>query len=160
MATHVVGISDCKLSKDPSDVVVTYALGSCIGLSLYDPLAMVGGILHLMLPDSQFRSRGRELNPFAYADTGFYAFLEKAVALGAAKARLTAKVVGGSNMLQHSAVLDIGKRNAEAMLSILTREGIPITGKSLGGSVGRSMQLDLSNGAVVVRLLGRGQEKL
>ncbi len=160
MTTHVVGISDCKLSKDPSDTIVTYALGSCVGLSLYDPLATVGGILHLMLPDSRFRSRGRELNPFAYADTGFYAFMEKAMALGAAKGRLQAKVVGGSNMLQHSAVLDIGKRNAEAMLSILSREGIPVTARSLGGTVGRSMQLDLSDGSVLVRILGRGQEKL
>ncbi len=161
MATvHVVSISDCKLSSDPSDTIVTYALGSCLGLALYDPGATAGGILHLMLPDSRFRSRGRDFNPFAYADTGFQALLDGALRLGASRSRLVAKVAGGSNMLRHSAILDIGKRNAEAVLELLARESIPIMGKSLGGTVGRSMQLQLLDGSVSVRLLGRGQEKL
>jgi len=161
MATvHVVGISDCRIAKDPADTVVTYALGSCVGLTFYDPLATVGGILHIMLPDSGLRTRSREFNPYMYADTGISAFLRSAIDLGARKSQLVAKVSGGSNMLRHSAVLDIGKRNAEAVLNILAREGIPIAGKSLGGTVGRSMQLQLKDGSVTVRLLGRGQEQL
>ena len=161
MATvHVVGISDCKISKDPADTIATYALGSCIGLSLYDPAATAGGILHIMLPDSRFRNHSRELNAYMYADTGISEFLRNLTDLGAQKSRLVAKVSGGSNMLRHSEVLDIGKRNTEAVLSLLAREGIAVAAKSLGGSVGRSMQLRLMDGGVTVRLLGRGQELL
>jgi chemotaxis protein CheD len=159
-AVHVVGISDCKLSGDPSDTVVTYGLGSCIGLVLYDRSVTVGGILHILLPDSLCRSRSREFNPYMYADTGIAAFLESAIDLGVQKSRLVAKVAGGSKMLRHPAVLDIGKRNAEAVLHHLAREGIPILAKSLGGTVGRSMQLELRDGSVSVRLLGSGREQL
>jgi chemotaxis protein CheD len=158
--THVVNISDCKAASDPADTIVTYALGSCIGLALYDPDVTVGGILHLMLPHSRYRASTREFNPFMYADSGFYAFVELAVSLGAEKNRLVAKVVGGANMLRHSSVLDIGKRNTEAVLSLLDRERIPVLGTSVGGTLGRSMRFRLNDGLVRVRLLGRGEEEL
>ena len=159
-ATHVVGISDCKLSADPSDKVVTYALGSCVGVVLHDPVARIGGILHIMLPDSRYRPSNREFNPYMYADTGLYAFLHAMLKGGASRTRIGAKLAGGANMLQHSQFLDIGRRNAETAVSILGLEKIPILGSSLGGVVGRSLALSLSDGAVTVRLLGRGEETL
>lgn len=158
--THVVGISDCKLSDDPTDTVVTYALGSCVGVALYDPRNRVGGLLHIMLPDSQFRSSAREFNPFMYADSGIYAFLNGLLSKGARKERLEARIAGGANMLQHSSLLDIGKRNAETVVATLKLERIPILGQSLGGVVGRSMSIRLDDGHVSVRLLGRGEEIL
>ncbi|MHB8763371.1 MAG: chemotaxis protein CheD [Deferrisomatales bacterium] len=157
---HVVGISDCKVSNDSADTVITYALGSCVGIALYDPHAKAGGILHLMLPDSRFRSATRELNPCMYADTGLSTLLRSVLALGSRRERLVAKLAGGANMLRHSSVLDIGKRNAEASLELLGKEGIPILATSLGGTAGRSMQLRLVDGVVDVRLLGRGEEVL
>jgi chemotaxis protein CheD len=158
--THVVGISDCKLSDEPTDTVVTYALGSCVGLSLYDRKSRMGGVLHVMLPDSRFRSASREFNPHMYADTGFHSFLNALLAKGARRDAIEARLAGGANMLQHSQFLDIGKRNAEAMVTVLRLERIPILGSSLGGVVGRSMSLRLQDGAVTVRLLGRGEEIL
>ncbi|MBI5016484.1 MAG: chemotaxis protein CheD [Deltaproteobacteria bacterium] len=158
--THVVGISDCKVSDDPTDTVVTYALGSCVGLSLYDRKSHMGGILHVMLPDSQFRSASREFNPHMYADTGLNALLGALLAKGARREALEARVAGGANMLQHSQFLDIGKRNAEAIVGALRLQRIPILGSSLGGVVGRSMSLKLHDGTVTVRLLGRGEEIL
>jgi chemotaxis protein CheD len=158
--THVVGISDCKISDAPTDTVVTYALGSCVGLSLYDRKCHMGGILHVMLPDSRCRSASREFNPHMYADTGFYAFLQALLAKGARRDAIEARVAGGANMLQHSQFLDIGKRNAEAVVTLLRLERIPIMGSSLGGVVGRSMSLRLQDGTVTVRLLGRGEEVL
>lgn len=158
--THVVGISDCKLSDEPTDTVVTYALGSCVGLSLYDRKSRMGGVLHVMLPDSRFRSASREFNPYMYADAGFHAFLKALMAKGARREAIEARLAGGANMLQHSQFLDIGKRNAEAMVTVLRLERIPILGSSLGGVVGRSMSLRLQDGAVTVRLLGRGEEIL
>lgn len=157
---HVVGISDGKVSNDPTDTLVTYALGSCVGLVLYDPHARAGGLLHVMLPDSSFRSSSREFNPHMYADTGFYGLLEALLGLGTARHRLVAKLAGGANMLRNSSLLDIGLRNAETMASLLKRERIPILGTSLGGAVGRSMQLRLDDGSVKVRLLGQGEETL
>jgi len=158
--THVVGISDCKMSDEPTDTVVTYALGSCVGLSLYDRKSRMGGILHVMLPDSRFRSASREFNPHMYVDTGFHAFLKTLLAKGARRDAVEARLAGGANMLQHSQFLDIGKRNAEAMVTVLRLERVPILGSSLGGVVGRSMSLRLQDGAVTVRLLGRGEEIL
>lgn len=157
---HVVGISDGKVSNEPADTLVTYALGSCVGLALYDPHARAGGLLHIMLPDSRFRSSSREFNPYMYADTGFYGLLETLLGLGTARHRLVAKLGGGANMLRNSGLLDIGLRNAGAMVSLLEREKIPVLGTSLGGTVGRSMQLRLEDGSVKVRLLGQGEETL
>jgi chemotaxis protein CheD len=157
---HTVGISDCKFSSDPTDSVVTYALGSCVGLVLYDPPARIGGLLHILLPDSRFRSSSRDFNPCMYADTGFYALMEALLSLGASKHRLVAKVAGGANMLRHSSLLDIGQRNSEAVLRLAGKEEIPVLGTSLGGSVGRSMQVQIEDGATRVRLLGQGEEIL
>lgn len=161
MATaHVVGISDCKMSDDPTDTVVTYALGSCVGLALYDRRSRIGGLLHVMLPDSRYRSASREFNPYMYADAGFHAFLKEMLSLGAHRDAIEARLAGGANMLQQSHFLDIGKRNAEAMITVLRVERIPILGSSLGGVVGRSMALRLQDGTVTVRHLGRGEEVL
>ena len=117
-------------------------------------------MLHVMLPDSRYRSGSREFNPHMYADTGFFSLLQMTLSLGAQRERLVAKVAGGANMLHHSSVLDIGKRNSEAILDLLQREKIPIAPRSLGGTVGRSMHLSLRDGAVKVRLLGVGEEVL
>jgi chemotaxis protein CheD len=158
--THAVGISECKFSSDPTDSIVTYALGSCVGLVLYDAPARIGGLLHIMLPDSRFRSSSREFNPCMYADTGFYTLIQELLSIGASKHSLVAKVAGGANMLRHSSLLDIGQRNSEAILRLAGKEHIPVLGTSLGGSVGRSMHVRLDDGATRVRLLGQGEEIL
>lgn len=159
-ATHVVGISDCKVSADSSDTVVTYALGSCVGVALYDPRVPAGSLLHVMLPHSRYRSKTREFNPFMFADTGIEEQLKMLRALGASTTRLVAKLGGGANMLRHSSVFDIGKRNAEAIREILSAKGIPVRAASLGGTLGRSMQLNMKDGSALVRLLGAGEELL
>ncbi len=158
--THVVGISDCKVARDPTDTVITYALGSCVGLTLYDPQATVGGLLHVMLPDSGLRARTKEFNPHMYADTGFRSLLDQVLALGADPARLRAKLAGGANMLGQTTVFDIGGRNAAALEGFCRAANIPIGATSLGGTVGRSMELRLGDGSVRVRILGRGEEIL
>ena len=158
--THVVGISDCKVASNPADVLTTYALGSCVGITLYDPVTRVGGLLHVMLPDSRFRSPAREFNPYMFADTGFYALLQEVQQAGAKRQRLVAKMAGGANMLGGTAIFDIGGRNAEALLGYCRLERIPVAATSLGGTVGRSMELMLSDGTVRVGLLGVGEEIL
>ena len=158
--SHIVGISDCKVGSGADDQVVTYALGSCVGLALYDSRAQVGGILHILLPDSAVRAGSGEINPFMYADTGFHGFLDLLATCGAERQRLVAKAAGGANMLRHSSILDIGLRNGQAILGLLQEARIPLLAQSLGGTVGRSMQLNCDDGSIQVRLLGVGEEKL
>lgn len=81
MSTLVVGVSDCRVSAEPGDEVTTYALGSCIGLAVYDPLVRVGGLLHFMLPDSEIASQS-ERNPFKFADSGIPRLIAEVCALG------------------------------------------------------------------------------
>jgi chemotaxis protein CheD len=158
--THVVGISDCKTAREADDTIVTYGLGSCVGLALFDPDTSTGGLLHVMLPDSRYCSASGEFNPHRYADTGFRSLLDQVCALGADKGRLCAKLVGGADMLGQSPVFAIGEQNAEALVGLCRREGIPIAATSLGGTLGRAMEFRLSDGAVRVKLLGRGEEML
>jgi chemotaxis protein CheD len=155
----VVGISDCKASNDPKAVLVTYALGSCVGIAIYDLAQRVGGLAHVMLPKS--RSLGaEEENPFMFANTGVLALARDVVRLGGRKDHLVAKLAGGANMLVTSPLLDVGKRNAESAIETLKQLNIPIRGQSLGGVMGRTYYLHLEDGRALVRILGGGEEVL
>ncbi len=84
----MVGVADMKVSKQPEDVLVTHALGSCIGVAIYDPVARVGGILHFMLPDSNLDTSKSQSHPFMFADTGLPQLFRECYRLGAQKSRL------------------------------------------------------------------------
>jgi len=92
MSDLIVGISDIKISKSTNDVIITYALGSCIGIAVYDPIAKVGGLLHYMLPDSSLDERKAKENPAMFADTGIPSLFKACYALGAEKKRMIVKV--------------------------------------------------------------------
>ena len=148
MANLIVGIADCKTSRDAETTILTYALGSCIALALYDPAAKIGGMLHYMLPSSQNDSQKATMNPAMYADTGFpllFAGLQK---LGANPKRLVAHLAGGGQILESHAALNIGKRNQIAAKSLLWKAGILLQSESLGGAVTRSIGLQLATGQI------------
>src|SRR5260370_42250848 len=111
MKQLIVGIGDCKLSSDPDSYLVTYGLGSCIGITLYDPVTRVGAMLHYMLPDSTINAEKARHQPFMYADTGIPLLLEQAYRLGAEKFRLQLVAVGGAQLLDSNGFFNIGKRN-------------------------------------------------
>jgi len=111
----VVGVSDMKVSNDPDSVIVTYSLGSCIGIAIYDPTAGVGGILHYMLPESSLDSVKAQKNPYMFADTGIPALFKSAYKLGGKKQRMKVIVVGGAHVLDQKGFFDIGKRNHMAV---------------------------------------------
>lgn len=157
---HVVGIAECKVCSDPSGTLLTFGLGSCVALALYDSRKKIGGLLHVLLPESKFGSSSREFNPHMFADTGFSSLLKALLTEGARREDLVAKLAGGANMLRASSLLDIGRRNSEVILHLLSENKIPVHGKSLGGTVGRSVELRLEDGAFRVRSLGRGEEVL
>lgn len=155
MNTIVVGIADCKLSNDPDSVLVTYALGSCIGLAIHDPVTRVGGLLHIMLPDSELDREKAAKNPFMFADTGVPLLFRNAYGMGAEKRRLVVRMAGGSQVMDSQGVFNIGKRNALAVRKILWKAGVMLQGESTGGESSRTLRLEVATGTLWMR--GPGQ---
>ncbi|HWZ51324.1 MAG TPA: chemotaxis protein CheD [Granulicella sp.] len=151
MRQLIVGIGDCKLSSDPDCSLVTYGLGSCIGITLYDPVAKVGGMLHYMLPDSSINAEKARDRPFMYADTGIPLLLQQAYGLGAERRRLQVVAVGGAQLLDSNGVFNIGKRNHLAMQDIFQQAGILIHTEVVGGMDSRTIRLEISTGRLLMR---------
>jgi len=146
-----VGVADMKVSSDPDSSLITYALGSCIGLVAYDPLRKLGGLLHLQLPDSQaFGTQGQE-NPAKFADTGIAALVETLLASGASKNRMVIGVFGGANMLKDEQVFQIGMRNIRAAKKSLWQAALFIKHEDVGGTSNRTVSLDLETGLIRVK---------
>jgi chemotaxis protein CheD len=142
----VVGMSDCRVADQCGQVLATYALGSCIGLAVYDPEAAVGGLLHFMLPDSSIDpARGRE-KPYQFADTAIPLFLQRACALGASKHRLIVAAAGGAEMMDRERVFDIGRRNYQAMRRALWKAGLLLHAEAIGGASSRTVRLEIGSG--------------
>jgi chemotaxis protein CheD len=151
MKSLVVGISDCKIGWDPEDLLITYALGSCIAVALYDPVAKVGGLLHYMLPDSGLDRNKAQQNPFMFADTGIPRLFEAARARGAQPGRMVVRLAGGAQVLDTHGTFQIGKRNYLAARKILWKAGILIASEAVGGEVSRTTRLEIATGRMWVR---------
>ncbi len=156
----IVGIADMKVSDDPEVTLITYSLGSCIGITLYDPVARVGGLFHYMLPESQIDVQRAQKNPWMFADTGIPLFFREIYKLGGEKKRLSAKVVGGAQILDDSGFFNIGKRNYTALRKIFWVNNVMIQREDVGGNVNRTVYLDVSSGKVRVKTSGNGVKEL
>ena len=155
-----VGMADYKVGRAP-DILISYGLGSCIGISLYDPQTKIGGLLHIMLPDSS-KSRSNE-NRAKFADTGIKDMLQELISMGAAKSRLVAKLAGGAQMFafaNSSDIMRVGLRNAAASKEILASLSIPVVGEDTGGNYGRTVQIDLANGVYKVKTIDKGDKEI
>jgi len=150
----IINVSDAKVSGNLSDVLVTYSLGSCIGVCLYDPATNVGGMLHYQLPDSKMdpdRARGK---PFMFADTGMRVLVEKLVSMGAKKKRMQIRIAGGASMDTGPKGFDIGKRNHLAFRKIMWKNGMFVDAEDVGGVSPRNVYMDIADGTVMVRSNG------
>lgn len=156
----IVGIADMKVSKDPGITLITFSLGSCIGVSLYDPSVKVGGLLHFMLPDSTIDPQKAQKNPWMFADSGIPLFFKEAYRLGAEKKRLEVKVVGGAQILDDSRFFNIGKKNYMALRKIFWANQVLISAEEVGGNVHRTFSLELSSGKTWVKIAGRPRREL
>jgi chemotaxis protein CheD len=155
----LVGVADCRVGDLPGQVLATFALGSCIGLSVHDPIAGVGGLLHYMLPDSIIDAgRGRE-RPYMFADTGITKLIEQVCGRGAVRRRLVAHAAGGASMMDPQGVFDIGKRNYLALRKHLWKAGILLAGEAVGGSTSRTIRLEIGSGRLWLQENG-GQKEL
>jgi len=134
MKPLVVQVADCQISNDPDGSLVTYALGSCIAVTIHDDDAGVGGMLHLMLPESGIDRAKAQSNPYMFADTGIPLLFRNAYECGAEKRRLTVRLAGGAQVMDENGVFNIGKRNYLAVRKILWKAGVLVSAEDVGQS--------------------------
>ena len=142
-----------KMAKGEG-MLVTYALGSCIGICLHDPVLKLGALVHIMLPVNM--EAGRK-TPMKYADTGIRETLRLMESKGASRNRITAKIAGGAKMFEvgSSSLGNIGQRNIESVHMNLKKEGIRLLKEDVGGTVARTLLFDVNSGLGCVRSYGR-----
>ena len=154
-----VGIADMKMTRQEG-VLITYALGSCIGVSFYDPMIKLGALLHIMLPE---KSGAKDGNVFKFADTGIRETLRKLTAFGGSKSRMVCKIAGGAKMFEmkgSGGLGNIGERNSQNVKRMLMAEGLRVTSEDVGANYARTMLLDVTTGNVYVRSAGKPEKML
>lgn len=155
-----VGIADLNVVKVP-DRIVTIGLGSCIGIALLDKRNGIGGLSHIMLPDStQFNN---VTNPLKFADLAIPILMDKMKSMGADTRNMKAKIAGGASMFNFadkSMIMDIGSRNSIAVKNILQKFSIPVLAEDIGGNKGRTMIFDTQNWNVLIKTVGIGIKEL
>ncbi|MBL4938023.1 chemotaxis protein CheD [Clostridium sp. YIM B02515] len=155
-----VGIADLNIALSP-DRLITVGLGSCIGIALFDKTRGIGGLAHIMLPDSKLFNAVN--NPNKFADLAIPALIERMEKLGAIRRNIKAKIAGGASMFNFSdksMMMDVGNRNSAAVKTVLQQLSIPIIGEDVGGNKGRTMIFDTLNGIVQIRTVGMGIKEL
>jgi len=156
----IVGISDMKVSNKPDDVLITYSLGSCIGVVVWDPVAKVGGLLHYMLPDSSLDKEKAEAKPFMFADTGIPRLFKETYKFGAIKNRLIVKAVGGSQIMDNAGIFNIGKRNQAVLRKMFWKNQIMLAKEDVGGTGNRTVSLEIGTGITHLKVSGIGEFEL
>jgi chemotaxis protein CheD len=157
MTQIVVGVADCHISDNREGVLATYALGSCIAIAIHDPVAGVGGLLHFMLPESSLDRCKAQDNPFIFADTGIPLLFRSTLERGADRKRLVVHLAGGAQMVNDPGVFNIGKRNYLAAKKLLWKGGIIIQGEAVGGTVSRTVRLEVGSGRFWMTEGGSGE---
>jgi chemotaxis protein CheD len=157
-AERIIGISEMAVSMDPFETLVTYSLGSCVGLALFDPVAGVGGLLHAMMPVSTLDPAKAAANPHMFTDTGVAALLQALFDLGATRRDLVATVAGAAAQAPGSSMFRIGERNYVVLRRVLWKNRILIAAEDVGGSISRTMFLEMGTGRTLIRANGSKHE--
>lgn len=155
--TITVGISELNVTTAPN-VLVTYALGSCVGICLYDPVTKIGGLAHIMLPSSQ--NATSQNNPYKFADTATVELVKRMEQKGANRARIKAKIAGGAQMfaaISNSSIANIGARNIAAVKEILAKLAIPILAEDTGKNYGRTLYFNTQDGTMRIKSAIKGE---
>lgn len=159
--TIKVGMADLNVCKAP-DKLTTIGLGSCIGIAIWDPVAKIGGLAHIMLPDSTQIKNNSVVAKFA--DTGIQKLVDDMIKIGASKNRMVAKIAGGAKMFElksaSASSINVGAKNAEASIAKLEELGIPIKSSDTGLNYGRTVILDASNGDYIIRAVGKPEKTI
>lgn len=159
-STITVGIADFNVAKD-ADILVTYALGSCVGICLYDPILKLAGLSHIMLPSvKEFTDPKAAAQTAKYADTAIELMMKKMLSMGAGKIRLRAKIAGGAQMfapVNNTNLAGIGERNVQAVKKELARLSIPIVAEDTGKNYGRTLYLTSADGVMRIKSVNKGE---
>jgi chemotaxis protein CheD len=160
MGDVVIGISDLKVSNKENDVLVTYALGSCIAVAIYDPKVKVGGLLHYMLPESSLDINKAKATPGMFADTGIPLLFKACYNLGAQKKSMIVKVIGGASILDDTNFFRIGQKNIMAVRKMFWKNNVMITGEDTGSNYNRTVRLEINTGKVFIKRSGGALREL
>lgn len=151
-----VGMADLKTCVSP-DAITTLGLGSCIGIAIVDPVTKIGGLAHIMLPDST-AIRNSQQNIAKFADTGIAELVNQMIKIGAKKERMVAKIAGGAMMFAFKSQSDltmVGQRNAVASKQKLKELGIPLLAEDTGANYGRTVIFYPETGEFHIRAVGK-----
>ncbi|HEN20973.1 MAG TPA: chemotaxis protein CheD [Desulfobacteraceae bacterium] len=146
---YVVGVGDMKAGQK-GDIIVTHALGSCLGLMLYDPVMKIGGMLHAMLPLSKINMEKAQANPFMFVDTGVPELFKAIYNMGGLKARLIVKAAGCGAPLGNNEMFKIGERNHTVLKKLLWKNSILLKSEDVAGSKSRTVHFNVSTGQVII----------
>jgi len=153
-----VEIGGLKVTRNPADRLITYSLGTCLGVTIYDPVAKVAGLLHAQLPQSSLNGQKALLMPSVFVDTGIPLLFEKAYQLGAEKKRIILKLAGATVKNDTDEFFKIGERNYIMARKLLWKNQVFISGEDVGGCIARTVSIDAATGIVTVK--SGGVEKI
>lgn len=148
------------VSRDPQDVLVAYGLGSCLGIGMVDPVAHVAGMVHAVLPEHTTSVDG---TPGKFVDTAIPSLLTEMLKAGADRRRLVVRMAGGANMLisaTNTKIFDIGNRNIQAALKVFNALNLPLAGQEVGGNIGRTVRIYVSDCRMTVRMVGQQEHDI
>lgn len=154
---YVAVVGDMKVGKE-GDILVTHALGSCLGLMIYDPVEKVGGLLHAMLPLSKINPQKAEANPFMFVDTGVPRLFKEVYDIGGQKSRLVVKAAGCGQPLGNNEMFKIGERNYTILKKLLWKNNILLESEDVGGTASRTVHFDVSTGKMIISTGGIKRE--
>lgn len=155
MPFKIIDIADMKISADPDDILITYSLGSCLGIAAYDPAVKIGAIIHCMLPLSKIDQGKAKQRPYMFVDSGVPIMLDSMFKAGARKSRLKICIAGGAHVLDNANIFRIGERNMTVVRKILWKNDMLISVQSVGGHVSRTIKLNLGYGLFTVKSDGK-----
>ena len=154
---YVVAVGDMKIGQNV-DMIVTHALGSCLGLMVYDPIAKVGGLLHAMLPLSKINPDKAKTNPYMFVDTGVPTLFKALYEIGGQKSRMVIKAAGCGNPLGKNEMFKIGERNYTVLKKLFWKNSILLEAEDVGGTISRTVYLELATGQTVISSGGKKSE--
>ena len=154
---HIIVVGDMK-TGEKEDLLITHALGSCLGLIVYDPEIQIGGLLHAMLPLSKINRDKAQANPYMFVDTGVPTLFNTLYEMGAKKSRLVVKAAGCGNPMGRNETFKIGERNYSALKKLLWKSDILLEAEDIGGTKSRTVNFDILSGITIISSNGQKEE--
>jgi len=147
----IVDIAGAAVADSPEEVLVTYSLGSCLGVVFYDTVLRIGGMVHCMLPLSQIDTHKAEEKPFMFVDTGVMKLLDMMFQRGCRKKDLIVRVAGAARLMDNSNLFRIGERNYAVFRKVMWKNGLLIKREDIGGEQSRTLRLHIATGQLIIR---------